>query len=174
MARLIRLFDSAEDDGSREAFIYHAAQLLAAEARPRLYLIDEPEQNLHPALQRQAVQSLRQLAAAGPNVVAATHSPHFLREDAIYVHLDRFGLTPFKPEELHAASVIAEELGFDRGELLCGVGLVLYVEGETDVAILDGLFRRQLHELGVLLVSTGGALNAGQKGLVDSERSSCV
>ena len=170
-SQFIRLFADPQDADldERQRFLEDAARRVNSGARPRLYLIDEPEQNLHPALQRQAVAALVALTETGAQVLAATHSPHFLREDAVYVHLNGYMAEPFEPQELSALSVIAADLGFDRGELLCGISLVLYVEGPTDIAVLDTLFRRELHELGVLLVPVRGAVGAHSKGLVDSE-----
>jgi hypothetical protein len=75
----------------------------------------------------------------------------------------------FVPDEVDAFSVLAEEMGFDRGELLTSLLLVLFVEGEADLAVLNGLFRPELYAAGVGLIPIGGAVRAARKGIADSE-----
>jgi energy-coupling factor transporter ATP-binding protein EcfA2 len=93
--------------------------------RGRLYLLDEPEQRLHPMLQRRAAQWLGTLMSQWEaQCVITTHSVAFMaipgdtftyeivrtQDDAKLLPLDSGSLTPY--------SQIAQEMGLDRGELL--------------------------------------------------------
>lgn len=149
----------------------------------RLYLVDEPEAHLHPRLQAAAADWLASaLTVAGAQCLVATHSPYFLRlrEDAVFAYLDRHrdpeprevrrtDVYPLAPERVDAMSVIADDFGFDRGELLVGVSVLLFVEGESDKNLLEALARKRLHHAGILIVPIGGARNAHSKGVVDAE-----
>lgn len=151
--------------------------------RGGIYLIDAPERHLHPALERQAMTWLKALGArSGAQVVIATHSPHLLRvNDASFVRLTRdlesshdllvelYRPDPINPAELDALDGFAGEMGFDRGELLTSVEVVLFVEGVSDQILLQTLFGAELHHAGVILVPIQGASRAKRKGLVDGE-----
>ena len=159
----------------------------ALESRPRIYVIDEPERHLHPALGRQAARWLAEFAGEpGVQVLIATHSPHFLRltGDAVWNYADPRVIAdnpaqplhervtrihPFSAHELTAFSQLADRMGFDRGELLAGVSLVLFVEGMTDRDVLEELFGREFHSAGVAIFPAGGAAEADRKGLADAE-----
>jgi AAA domain, putative AbiEii toxin, Type IV TA system len=140
------------------------------------YVIDEPEQHLHPRLQRQAAAWLTEIVdERGSQVIVATHSPHFLRSGPqasfTYVHPTSTGshALSFDPLEFDAFGAGAEEMGFDRGELLSGIELVLFVEGEADRRLLVATFAAELHQAGIVIVPIHGAKDAEGKGIVDSE-----
>jgi hypothetical protein len=156
--------------------------------RTRLYIIDEPERHLHPALARKAARWLQELSSKhATQVVTATHSPLFLRlagavtwnyvdphggsvaprEDASRYPHSR--VRAVAPEDLDAFSMIAETMGFDRGELFTNVELILFVEGESDREVLRGLFEPELHSAGVAVIPIHGAFGAERKGVVDAE-----
>jgi hypothetical protein len=118
----------------------------------QLFVIDEPERQLHPRLVRSAAAWLSDETRFGSSHwLLATHSPLLLRlgGSVQYVYLrpgsagsDGLAIESIDPASLYGLSVIAGEMGFDRGELLTSVGLVIFVEGETDKAVLEGLFDR--------------------------------
>lgn len=62
----------------------------------------------------------------------------------------------FPVDELHAFGVIAEEMGFDRGELLTNVWRLLFVEGRSDQEFLEILLGSELRWLGVAVIPMHG------------------
>lgn len=128
-----------------------------------IYLIDEPEQHLHPARQREVAQwvfdTLRQQES---QAVLTTHSPTFLNfpADTVHIHVQRAAsvtFTTYQVAELRAVDNVARELGFDRGELLAAFNVILFVEGRADQAVLESLIGPELHAIGVLVVPSHGA-----------------
>ena len=133
------------------------------------YVLDEPERHLHPRLQREAAAWIAARALGGAsNFVFASHAVPFFGMPAPtrYVHiwrddLGRRHLTALEPSELSAADATAEALGLDRGELLGLVGEILFVEGTTDQAFLEGLYGPELRRNGIVIVALEGATRAG-------------
>jgi hypothetical protein len=130
----------------------------------RFFLVDEPERHLHPRLQRAAAAWLAGTTSdRQAPCLLATHSAPFLglsAGSATYVLVNRDGertkLQPFDPADLTQLDRIAATMGFDRGDLLTLVNVWLVVEGETDKAVLDTLFARELHEAGIEVVPMHG------------------
>jgi hypothetical protein len=151
------------------------------ESGHRLYLIDEPEQHLHPRVQRTAARWLIASGTAGASqALVATHSPHYLRipGDVVFAYLRsevlaggrrRSTINPLTPELLAASDEIAHDMGFDRGELLGSVAAFVFVEGQADRLFLEAVARERLHHAGIALVPIHGAVDAEKKGIVDSE-----
>jgi hypothetical protein len=154
-----------------------SAVIAAARAQPRalrLFLIDEPEVSLHPRLQRQLPEALSALSQHG-TVVGATHSPYlavgragFTFAQALPAPSERVQAIEIPPEALSAQGALAEELGFDRGELMALVNLVVFVEGPTDAALLEGLLGPEAQRRGVLFIPIHGVVRAEHKGTVDA------
>lgn len=105
----------------------------------RVYLIDEPEQRLHPALQRRAARwlstAMRQWDA---QCILATHSIAFIDipgEREVY-ELQRDGqqseIRPVDLASLTPATPLARSIGLDRGELLTRQRLFVLLD--TDIA----------------------------------------
>lgn len=124
--------------------------------RGRLYLIDEPEQHLHPRLQRHASRWLAEaMDARRSQCIVTTHSVPLLNVGggAQYAYLARGGagatVHAFTPDELDALSLIADVMGFNRGELLSSVVAFLFVEGRSDAIVLETLFGAELRDAGI-------------------------
>ncbi len=132
----------------------------------RIVVIDEPEQNLNPALRRKAASCLRDFALqSSAKFIIATHSPEFLRihPEQEYLHLKRddHGLaevTRLSPDQLRQFefSEVVEDLGFNRGELLTLTNVILWVEGEDDKALLENLFRDEFWANGIRVLAMHG------------------
>jgi hypothetical protein len=142
--------------------------------RGLIYLLDEPERHLHPALQRDAAEWLQErLESSGFQAVVATHSLPFMSVsgNASFTYLVRepeapTALVPIIPRELDSLSLAATELGLDRGELLSLVNLFLWVEGYSEQVILETLFGSELRDLGIHVIPLHG--HPGARGIIDS------
>jgi hypothetical protein len=180
--------DDHDEPATAEWAIEDLADLVVEhDTRSRVYVIDEPEQHLHPALERLAATWMTKFAARpATQVVVATHSPRFLRARGNVVwnfiepnaghraDHDPGGLSPsriatFRPHEKDALSDVARIMGFDRGELLLGASLILFVEGDSDMRVLNELFGPELHGAGVAMFPIHGVVDAEQKGLANAE-----
>jgi energy-coupling factor transporter ATP-binding protein EcfA2 len=143
--------------------------------RPPFFLIDEPERHLHPAAQRQLAGWLRDLVRVhDTQALVITHAVPFLQQaDAIsYVSRDQRNsssatVRPCTGAELTALGEIAGDLGLNRGELLTGTSVLLFVEGQSDQYVLEALFGERLRSIGVVVIPLGGATQAVQ--VVDAQ-----
>lgn len=174
-------WDALHDDGAvasieRIALVWPAKRPLvesgvgetvarfSASRLARLYILDEPEQHLHPALQRRAAQWLRDWSRRRRvQCLIATHEPAFmsLGGGATYSRVMRtpkelVEVEPIAPYALAASDEVAIELGLDRGELLALHRVVLFVEGITDVEVLAHLFPDRVREIGLLICPLHG------------------
>jgi hypothetical protein len=175
--------DDHDEPATDEWAIDDLADLVVEhDTRSHVYVVDEPEQHLHPALERLAATWITKFAARpATQVVIATHSPRFLRATGNVVwnfiepnaghraDQDPGGLPPsrittFRHHEKDALSDLARIMGFDRGELLLGASLILFVEGDSDMRVLNELFGRELHGAGVAMFPIHGVIGAEQKG----------
>ncbi len=142
--------------------------------RTTLFLIDEPERHLHPALQRQAARLVAEkVSRDGFQAIVATHSVPFMsiKSNARYAYLIREPgsetiVSSLEPSSLELIDVTSEELGLDRGELLGLIEAIVWVEGHMDWVVLNTLFEEQFKELGVLLVTLDG--HPGARGIINS------
>ena len=137
----------------------HRGEALEAIPRGRVYLLDEPEQRLHPVLQRRAARWLGALMSEwGAQCVLATHSVAFMdlpgdtrnyeitrtEDAATVIPLDAASLTPY--------SQLAKEMGLDRGELLSLTRAFLVTTALTAI-LLDELCADRLAQAGVTVVA---------------------
>jgi len=160
----------------------------AAAKRPGIILIDEPEMNLHPALQVEFLSALATLSTKG--VLFATHSLGLAKSTSqnILTVLREGGHTRLRPFE--ATSNLAEFLGEMSflGHKEIGFDSVLLVEGITDALVVRQFLRKLKKDGRVLILPLGGSalingnigteLNEIQRispklnALIDSEKSS--
>jgi len=130
-----------------------------------LLLLEEPETYLHPQAQRALASSIRKIAEDPDyQIFITSHSPSVIAE----VPLDSISLTQYSAEGCRIIREvdyfeIAEELGIRPSDNLISHDLCIFVEGKTDVEILehtlktfykDKISREQINRLGI--IPTGG------------------
>ena len=140
--------------------------------RVPLYLIDEPERHLHPRIQRHLASWMSDLMRVhGSQGLIVTHSVPFVNQADVLVYVERSGTRSnaraCSRAELDDLGHIAQELGLDRGQLLAGVSIMLFVEGPSDQYVLESLFSNRLRSMGAIVVPLHGATQVAQ--LVDSQ-----
>ncbi len=154
---------------------------------PSFILIDEPELNLHPALQLDFLTTLGSYAREG--VIFSTHSIGLARASAEQIYsLRRIAEGESRVGLFETTARLSEflgELSFS-GQKEIGFEKVLLVEGPTDVLTIQQLLRKYKRDHLVVLLPLGGSsLIKGSRGteleeikriseqmfaLIDSER----
>jgi hypothetical protein len=145
--------------------------------QPRILVIDEPEQHLHPHAQEIIAAWASEQAVHHHAVLVATHSPAFFAlppERATICQVYRVGHgTRVRPlPAVHGADVVARarqlgfELGLGREALAQLTRAVVVVEGEWDRQMLQRFYSRELHEQRILVVPLQGSDELG--GLADA------
>jgi energy-coupling factor transporter ATP-binding protein EcfA2 len=128
-----------------------------AAPRHRLYLIDEPEQRLHPALQRRAARWLRSaMGQWGSQCIMATHSIAFIDLPGAHAYelareRTRSTIHPLDPTHLTPYTELARAIGFDRGELLPRWRAFLLADPNT-AALLDEFYPDRLERAWIKLI----------------------
>jgi len=104
-----------------------------------IFAIEEPENCLHPGLQRELVSSFRRLAAEGYQVIITSHSPVFAGaspiEDLALVVREAGVARAIQTPELDLAKV-AEQLGVEPSDQITGYNACIFVEGPSDIQYL--------------------------------------
>jgi energy-coupling factor transporter ATP-binding protein EcfA2 len=145
------------------------ADFFGAPPGRRMYLVDEPEQRLHPALQRRAARWLRTaMGQWDAQCVVATHALAFIDlPDARIYELARDGMRstiqPLDPAQLTPYTELARAIGFDRGELLARWRAFVLADRAV-VAVLEELCADRLERGWVKLIATdlvGGPAGRG-------------
>jgi len=111
-------------------------------------LLDEPDAHIEILRQRQIYQLLTEVARENQNqIVAASHSEVLLNEAAGRDVVVGFVGRPHRIDDRDSQVAKAlKEIGFEDYYLAEKTGWVLYLEGPTDLAILQG-FARKLEQL---------------------------
>lgn len=146
--------------------------LFSASSRPRVLLIDEPEQHLHPYAQQDIAEWAFEQSTKNHAVVVATHSPAFFRfapEGVNLCQVSRIGSwTNVMPlPAVHGSDVIrrARELGFVLGlaedALAQLTRAVVVVEGEWDRVMLHYFYGNEIAERRLLVVPLQGSNELG-------------
>jgi hypothetical protein len=140
----------------------------AESLRPRILLIDEPEQHLHISAQHQAALWCMSQARTNHAVLVASHSPAFAAlppERATTCMVRKVNrqtiVQPLEPIHGPDAVARAQELGFELGlgrtALAQFTRAVLVVEGEWDRRLLYAFFGHDLAAQRVLVVPLQGS-----------------
>lgn len=135
-----------------------------------LLMIDEPERQLHPGLQREIANWLRDsvLTQAQTQLLMATHALPFMRmgpsQELIRLRKLAGGsvMNSINAKRSDDFNQLAEDLGMDYGELLTLTKVILWVEGEHDRVILQSLFRERLWQHGITCIPMRGSSNGGR------------
>lgn len=117
--------------------------------RGSVLLLDEPDAHLEILRQRQVYQLLSEAAqGAGAQIIAASHSEVVLNEAADRDVVVAFIGKPHRIDDRGTGQVLKslKEIGFDQYYQAEQRGWVLYLEGSTDLAILQALARQLGHE----------------------------
>jgi len=126
--------------GNRRLLMVAFFQYLAERERQTggdfVFAVEEPENCLHPGLQRELVASFRQLADEGYQVIVTSHSPVFAGaspiEDLALVVRDTGVARAIQIPELDLSDV-AEQLGVEPSDQITGYNACIFVEGPSDV-----------------------------------------
>jgi putative ATP-dependent endonuclease of the OLD family len=101
-----------------------------------ILLIEEPENCLHPRLQRDLARSLRNLADKGYQIILTSHSPVFAGEspidDLILVKRVNGKAETVQYPDLNPDD-IAEQLGIEPSDQIVGYRACVFLEGHKDV-----------------------------------------
>ncbi len=111
-------------------------------------LLDEPDAHLEILRQRQIYRLLTDVArASGSQIIAASHSEVLLNEAAGRDLVVAFVGQPHRIDDRGSQVLKAlNEIGFDQYYQAEQTGWVLYLEGSTDLSILQAFARRMGHE----------------------------
>ncbi len=118
------------------AFFQYLAEKSGEMGEDFVFAVEEPENCLHPGLQRELVASFRQLADEGYQVIVTSHSPVFAGASpieglALVVRSAGVARTIQTPEL--NPSDLAEELGVEPADQITGYSACVFVEGPGDV-----------------------------------------
>jgi len=101
-----------------------------------VFAIEEPENCLHPGLQRELIVSFRQLADEGCQIIVTSHSPVFAGaspiEDMALVVRD-VGVARAIQSPTLDLSDVAEQLGVEPSDQITGYNACIFVEGPSDI-----------------------------------------
>ncbi len=133
--------------GVRRLLMVSFFEYLAEKSREKpsnvIYAVEEPENYLHPGLQRELAASFQRLAAEGYQVILTSHSPVFAGASPIadLVLIERTGgvaraIQSPDPEE------IAEQLGIEPADHILSASACVFVEGKDDVLFWTTVARK--------------------------------
>ncbi|KPL01144.1 MAG: hypothetical protein AMJ91_01305 [candidate division Zixibacteria bacterium SM23_73_3] len=118
------------------AFFEYLAEKEEEKAANFIFGIEEPENDLHPGLQRELTQSFRQLADLGYQIIITSHSPVFAGaspiEDLTLI-IRKGGIARAIQHPELDNSEIAEELGVEPADQITGYNACVFVEGQDDI-----------------------------------------
>ena len=121
------------------AFFQYLAERDCKNKQNIIFGIEEPENCLHPGLQREIVKSFRQLTNQGYQIIVTSHSPVFASaspiDDLALVKRNQGFAKASQTPQLNLVEV-ANELGIDPSDQITGFNSCIFVEGIDDVYFL--------------------------------------
>lgn len=118
------------------AFFQYLAERRREQGGDFVFAVEEPENCLHPGLQRELVASFRQLVAEGYQVIVTSHSPVFAGsspvQDLALVVRDIGVARAIQTPTLNLSDV-AEQLGVEPSDQITGYNACVFVEGPSDI-----------------------------------------
>ncbi len=118
------------------AFFQYLAERGRQSSGDFIFAVEEPENCLHPGLQRELIASFRQLANEGYQVIVTSHSPVFAGastiEDLALVVRDAGVARAIQTPDLDLSDM-AEQLGVEPSDQITGYNACIFVEGPTDI-----------------------------------------
>jgi len=126
--------------GERQALII-MSRVLRAGGKSPLVLIDEPDAYLHPSLSRRLISNLELGVGPSGQLVVATHSPAILDAlpPSVILRMDHETPPRVVADEVERLDLY-REAGF-RASALSQSNFLLITEGESDVTLLQSLFK---------------------------------
>jgi predicted ATP-dependent endonuclease of OLD family len=133
-----------------------------------VFIVEEPELFLRPHTQRYLYRRLRELAAAGNQILYSTHAPAFLNvarldELVLVGHDAERGTHVVRPQPLESEEAfrVVSEFDAERSELFLARSAIL-VEGRTEKLVLPSVFAALGHDADraqISVVECGGKSN---------------
>jgi len=121
------------------AFFQYLAERDCKNKQNIVFGVEEPENCLHPGLQREIVKSFRQLTNQGYQIIITSHSPVFASastiDDLALVKRNQGFAKASQTPQLNLVEV-ANELGIDPSDQITGFNACIFVEGIDDVYFL--------------------------------------
>lgn len=118
------------------AFFQYLAERKQIDGSEFIFAVEEPENCLHPRLQRELAVSFRLLAEEGSQVIITSHSPVFAGtsplEDLALITRDGGMAESHQTPNLNYAE-IADQLGVEPSDQLTSYNACIFVEGPSDI-----------------------------------------
>ena len=104
-----------------------------------IFAVEEPENCLHPGLQRELINSFNQITTKGGQIIITSHSPVFAgaspTEDLVLIVREKGEAKVIQSPELDLARV-SDELGVEPSDQITCYNACVFVEGITDINLL--------------------------------------